>query len=72
MELLGVVKGDQYFPAKGFYQGMPYQIRQKGSQFLLEVTKLAFGLGQISYPIGWLDETWVGCFLEEILDMEIR
>ena len=62
MKLEGVMKGQEYYPAHGIHNGVPYRIVQERGWFLLEAVSIDIGVGIVSCPVGFFGGEWQGVF----------
>ena len=62
MKLEGVLKGQEYYPAYGVHNNVPYRIVQERGRFLLEAVSIGLGIGMQSCPVGFFGNDWQGVF----------
>ena len=62
MNLEGVMKGEEYYPACGTHKGTLYRIVQERGRFLLEAVSIGIGIGMKSCPVGFFGDGWEGVY----------
>ena len=63
MKLEGVMTGQEYIPARGIYNGIPYQIVPENGRLVLHIRSGATVItGMIACPVGVLGENWQGVY----------
>ena len=67
MKLHGIYKNDQYIPATGIHNGIPYQIENHKDYFVLNRKVIQEGVGIMLSPVALFDNSWTGIYSETIL-----
>lgn len=62
MTLDGIVCGDEYRPARGTSDGVPYRIAEWRGRFVLERVGVACGIGSTATPVGMFGDEWRGVY----------